>query len=138
MADENKMHLKVIAPERIFFEGDVDMIEFRTTEGFRGVYPGHVAETCIVAPGEFKIHINGEEKVAALHSGFLEIQPGEVSVLAEVIEWPEEIDIQRAERAKQRAERQIARYGSSMNLMRAELALQRSLLRLRMSNKDDK
>ena len=134
MAD-GKMRLKVIAPERIFYEGDVDFVEFRTTEGNRGVYPGHVSEVCIVAPGELIIHENGNEHVAALHSGFLEIKPEEIRILAEVIEWPEEIDIERAKRAKQRAERQIARYDSNMNLMRAEMALQRSLLRIRTGEK---
>lgn len=136
MADGKTMRLKVIAPERIFYDGDVEMVEFRTTEGNRGVLPGHVAETCIIAPGELIIHEGGQNRVAALHAGFLEIQPEEIRILAEIVEWPEEIDIARAERAKQRAERQIARYDSSMNLMRAEMALQRSLLRLRTGNKD--
>lgn len=136
MADGKTMRLKVIAPERIFYDGDVEMVEFRTTEGNRGVLPGHVAETCIIAPGELIIHEGGQNRVAALHAGFLEIQPEEIRVLAEIVEWPEEIDIARAERAKQRAERQIARYDSNMNLMRAEMALQRSLLRLRTGNKD--
>jgi F-type H+-transporting ATPase subunit epsilon len=136
MADQKTMHLKVIAPERIFYDGDVEMVEFRTTEGNRGVMPGHVAETCIIAPGELVIHENGQTRVAALHAGFLEIQPEEIRILAEIIEWPEEIDLARAERAKQRAQRQIARYDSNMNLMRAEMALQRSLLRLRTGNKE--
>lgn len=137
MADGKTMRLKVIAPERIFYDGDVEMVEFRTTEGNRGVLPGHVTETCIIAPGELIIHESGgQTRVAALHAGFLEIQPEEIRVLAEIVEWPEEIDIARAERAKQRAERQIARYDSNMNLMRAEMALQRSLLRLRTGNKE--
>lgn len=135
MAD-GKMHLKVIAPERIFYEGDVSFVEFRTTEGNRGVYPGHVSEVCIIAPGELIIHEGETQRIAALHSGFLEIKPEEIRILAEVIEWPEEIDIERAKRAKQRAERQIARYDSNMNLVRAEMALQRSLVRLETSEKD--
>lgn len=135
MADGKTMRLKVIAPERMFYDGEVEMVEFRTTEGNRGVLPGHVAETCIIAPGELVIHERGQTRVAALHAGFLEIQPEEIRILAETIEWPEEIDIARAQRAKQRAERQIARYDSSMNLMRAELALQRSLVRIETANK---
>lgn len=137
MADEKLMHLKVIAPERIFYDGDVKMVEFKTTEGNRGVMPGHVCETCIIAPGELIIHEENDKKVAALHAGFLEITPEEIRVLAEIIEWPEEIDLARAERAKLRAERQIKRYDSNMNVMRAEMALQRSLLRLRTGSKKE-
>ena len=137
MADTKTMHLLVAAPDRVFYEGDVTMVEFCTTEGERGVLPGHVEETCIIAPGELVIHEESGKKIAALHSGFLEIEPEEVRILAEVIEWPEEIDTARAELARKRAERQIARYGPNMNLMRAELALQRSLVRLRAVNDSD-
>lgn len=136
MADT--MRLRVIAPERIFYEGDVTMVEFRSTEGNRGVYPGHVSETCIIQPGELVIHEADKTHIAALHAGFLEIRPDEIRVLAEIVEWPDEIDIKRAERAKQKAERQIARYHSDMNLIRAELALQRSLVRLNTAKRSDK
>lgn len=138
MAEDKLMHLKVIAPDRIFYEGNVRMVEFRTTEGDRGVMPGHVAETCIIAPGELVIHEESGKKIAALHAGFLEITPEEIRILAEIIEWPEEIDMARAERAKLRAERQIKSYASNMNVMRAEMALQRSLLRLRTGSRKDK
>lgn len=136
MADT--MHLRVIAPERIFYDGEVTMVEFRTTEGNRGVYPGHVAETCIIQPGELVIHEKDKTSVAALHAGFLEIRPDEIRVLAEIVEWPDEIDIKRAERAKLRAERQISRYHSDMNLIRAEMALQRSLVRLQAAKQSNK
>lgn len=136
MAEGKGFRLKVIAPERIFYDGEVNMVEFRTTEGNRGVLPGHVPEVCIIEPGELVIHEADGAKVAALHSGFLEIRPEEVRILAEIVEWPEEIDIARAEQAKQRAERRLARYDSSMNLIRAEMALQRSLLRLRTGKRD--
>ena len=133
MADT--MHLSIIAPDRIFYEGDVTMVEFRSTDGYRGVYPGHVAETCILQPGKLVIHEKEGTKTAALHSGFLEISPGEVRVLAEIVEWPEEIDVERANKAKEHAQRQLARYHSDMNLMRAELALQRALVRIDIAGK---
>ena len=128
MADT--MHLKVIAPERIFYEGDVTMVEFRSSDGNRGVYPGHMAETCIIEPGELMIHEGETVKIAALHAGFLEIRPEEVRVMAEIIEWPEEIDVERAIKAKEKAQRQLARYRTDMNLIRAEMALQRALVRI--------
>ena len=124
------MRLSVIAPDRIFYEGEVSMVEFRTTDGNRGVYPGHMTETCILQPGKLVIHEGDNIKTAALHSGFVEINPDEIRVLAEIVEWPEEIDVERANKAKEHAQRQLARYNSDMNLIRAEMALQRALVRI--------
>ena len=76
------------------------------------------------------IHVNGEIKKAALHSGFVEILGDRVTVLAEVVEWPEEIDVNRANEARIRAERRLASHDDNINVMRAELALKRSLARL--------
>lgn len=127
MADKT-FRLKIIAPERIFYEDDVSFVEFRTTEGDIGVYPGHIALTSIVSPGIIKIHTpSGEIKEAALLEGFTEILADQVVILAEAVEWPEEIDINRAKEAQIRAERRIKAEDGDMN--RAELALKRAIVR---------
>lgn len=127
MADKT-FHLKIIAPERIFYEDDVSLVEFRTTEGEIGVYPGHIALTSIIAPGIMKIHtLSGDIKEAALMEGFSEILADKVTILAEVVEWPEEIDINRAKEAQIRAERRIK--DADGDIDRAELALKRSIVR---------
>lgn len=127
MADKT-FHLKIIAPERIFYEDDVTFVEYRTTEGEIGVYPGHIALTSIIAPGIMRIHTpSGEIKEAALMEGFSEILADKVTILAEVVEWPEEIDINRAKEAQIRAERRIKDEDGDIN--RAELALKRSIVR---------
>ena len=60
MADENKIFkVEIITPERVFYEGDVSMVEFNTTEGEIGVLPGHIPLTVIVKPGILTIHENG-------------------------------------------------------------------------------
>ena len=56
MADTNKIHLNIITPDRVFFEGDVDMVEFNTTEGEIGILPGHVPLTVIIKPGILMLH----------------------------------------------------------------------------------
>ncbi len=127
MADKT-FHLKIIAPERIFYEDDVTFVEFRTTEGEIGVYPGHIALTSIIAPGVIRIHTpSGEIKEAALMEGFSEILADGVTILAEVVEWPEEIDVHRAKEAQIRAERRIKDEDGDVG--RAELALKRSIVR---------
>ncbi len=122
--------LKIITPERIFFEEDAYMVEFNTTEGEIGVYANHIPLTCIIKPGILTIRMEGEEKEAALHSGFVEILPDQVTILAEVIEWPEEIDLSRAEAAMERAKERIAHRASETDIARAETALMRALARI--------
>ena len=97
MADMFK--LQVVTPDKFFYTGEVSMVELTTTEGEIGVYAQHIPMTSIVAPGVLSIHEGSEVKKAALHSGFVEVLPDAVTILAEVVEWPEEIDSSRAEEA---------------------------------------
>lgn len=129
MAD-NKFALKVMCPDRTFFEGKADMVEMNTTEGYIGVYPGHIPIATVLAPGILVIHNDGELKRAALHSGFARISPDNIMILAEVAEWPDEIDLNRAEEARVRAERRLSGTESGIDIKRAEAALKRSLTRI--------
>ena len=131
-----EMRLEVITPERIFYEGNVSMAELVPTEGEIGVYPGHIPMTMIIAPGVLTItKTDGSKKKAALMSGFLEILPDAMNILAEIAEWPEEIDQDRVKRARQRAEERLERKGTDVDLARAELALKRALIRERLIEK---
>ena len=132
MADA-KMTVKIIAPDRTFFEGDVSFIEFNTIEGIIGVYPRHIPMTVVIAPGVLKLQTAEGTKEAALHSGFAEILGDSVKMLAESVEWPDEIDVHRAEEAKIRAERRIKETAADQN--RAELALKRAVVRLALTKK---
>lgn len=128
MADLFK--LQIITPERKFYEGDASMVELTTEEGEIGVYRGHIPMTAIVAPGILKIHEEGGIKEAALMSGFLEILPEKIVIMAEVAEWPEEIDISRAQEAKIRAERRLNEKGGEIDMVRAEIALKKAVVRI--------
>ena len=128
MADLFKLH--VITPERRFYDGEASMVELTTTEGDIGVYRNHIPLTAIVAPGVLQIHEEGEVKEAALISGFIEILPERITIMAEVAEWPDEIDANRAEEARIRAERRLKEESGEIDTMRAELALRRALVRL--------
>lgn len=135
MADRTTFKLKVICPDRIFYDGEVTMVELNTSDGEVGIYQNHVPTTMIIAPGVLKItEVDGTKK-AALHSGFIEVLQDQMTILAEVAEWPEEIDVRRAEEAKIRAERRIETNDSKMNILRAEIALKKSLIRIKLSGK---
>ena len=130
MADKNTFLLRIITPERIFYEGRAEMVEFNTTEGEIGILPGHVPLTVILKPGILNIYEPEGEKCAALHSGFAEILQEQVTILAEVVEWPHEIDYSRAEAAKARAEERLRDRTSETDIARAETALQRAVARI--------
>lgn len=133
MADK-LFRLEIISPDKIFYQGDVVMAEYNTSEGEVGIYANHIPMTQILAPGILTITEPEGQKVAALMSGFVEIRGDKVTMLAEAVEWPEHIDAQRAEEAKIRAERRIAEGGNGeIDMMRAELALKRALLRLNLA-----
>lgn len=138
MADSGKsFRLKIISPDRVFYEGDVDMVELRTTEGEMGVLKGHIPMTVIMVPGVLKIKGGADgDKEAALHSGFAEIMQDHVTILAESCEWPEEIDLNRAKEAQIRAERRLKSGDGTINIARAELALRRSLIRIELAQKN--
>ncbi len=129
--DEKHLQLKVYSPTRIFFEGEAEFVEFVTTEGELGVYPNHIPLTAVVAPGILRITENGKVREATLLGGFATILPKEIIILSEACEWPEEIDIHRAEEARIRAERKLA----MEQTVRDELALRRAIVRMQLANK---
>ena len=130
MADERFFELEIITPDRVFYKGQVTMVEFNTTEGEIGIYPGHIPLTVIVKPGV--LTITGEEKKEdALHTGFATILQDKVTIMAETVEWPEEIDLRRAEAAKERAETRLREGKTDTDIARAETALLRAMARIK-------
>lgn len=131
MADNEKMfRVQVITPDRIFYTGEAEMIEFATNSGQIGVYKNHIPLTTVLAPGAVIIHEAEGEKIAAVHAGFAEILSEQVTLLAEIAEWAEEIDIARAEAAKKRAEERLLAKTADIDLARAEFALRKALTRI--------
>ena len=131
MADNSTFQLRIITPDRVFYEGRAEMVEFNTTEGEIGVLPGHIPLTVILKPGVLNIHEPEGEKNAALHSGFVEILQDQVTILAEIVEWPSEIDLSRAEAAKARAEERLQSKTPETDVLRAETALHRAVARIK-------
>lgn len=128
MAD-NTFTVKIITPERTFYEGEVTMLEFTTTEGEIGIYKNHIPLTTVIAPGIVTLHEEEGEKEAAVHAGFAEILGDSVTLLAEIAEWPDEIDVQRAKKAEERARERLQGHEAETDFKRAEYALKKSLVR---------
>ncbi|MDD6037829.1 MAG: ATP synthase F1 subunit epsilon [bacterium] len=131
MADESRnFQVEIITPERVFYTGEATMIEFTSVEGEMGVYKNHIPLTTVLAPGIVTITEEDGQKKAAVHSGFVEILGDKVTLLAEIAEWPDEIDGDRALKAKKRAEERLAVKAEDLDVARAEMALKRALVRI--------
>ena len=136
MADNSKFfRLQVITPDRIFYDGEAELVELTTSEGEMGVLKGHIPLTAILVPGVLRIKEAEGVRKAALHDGFVEIMKDHMTILAEACEWPDEIDVTRAEEAKMRAERRLSGGEANVNIARAELALRKSLIRIQLAEK---
>ena len=122
--------VEIITPDRVFYTGETDFLEFTTAAGEIGVYKNHIPTTTVLTPGVVTIHNGDEVKIAAVHAGFAEILNDKVTLLAEVAEWPEEIDVSRAEAAKERAQQRLSDRADSIDIKRAEFALRRALVRI--------
>lgn len=127
---EKSFRLEIISPDRIFYTNDVEMVEYNTVEGEVGVYAEHIPMTQIIAPGRLIITEANGQKMAALLSGFVEITKEKVTILAEAVEWPQNIDVSRAEKARDRALQTLKNASGQQDILLAEAALKRALVRL--------
>lgn len=126
---ENGFELRIISPDEVFYEGEGTFLEFVSVEGEMGVYKNHIPLTTILEPCVMKIHNGDEVKKAVILGGFLEILQEKITVLAEDAQWPDEIDVQRAMEAKERAEKRLNKK-EGIDIMRAEAALKRAIARI--------
>ena len=124
-------HLEILTPERKFFEGEVEELILETPDGQRGVLPNHTPMIINVAVGEIKIKQNGEFKTCFSAEGFLEIRPDKMILMAQVVEWPEEIDVRRAQEAKRRAEEKMRQKQSLQEYHTTMSSLARAMARLK-------
>ena len=137
----NSYKLKIITPEKIFFDGETTQIVVRTSEGDVGIFAGHIDYVSNILTGPLKIkqQESGEYRVAAAADGIIIVSDGEVTVLPQSAEWSDEIDLERAEAAKIRAEQKIKEAKSSGAAFDfAEAKLKRALTRISVYNKNNK
>ena len=128
------LHLEVITPERRVYEDDVDMVVAPASEGYVGILPHHAPLFTTLGPGEFRVKKGGVEESLAVFGGFIDVRGDRVVVLTDAAEPAEEIDAGRAQEARQRAQEALAAGAvSAADELRARAALQRALVRLRVS-----
>ena len=124
--------LEIVTPDRALVTDKVDEVEIPGSEGYFGVLPGHTPFLSTLAIGEMWYRKGGETFYLSLAGGFAEVLPDKVTILAQIAERAEDIDVARAERAKQRAEERLATppAAANMDFERARIAMMKSLIRL--------
>lgn len=133
----DQFHLEIITPARKVYSGPVKSLVAPGTEGYFGVLPRHAPLVASLQIGETKIMLpeGDKAKCFATSEGFLEVSPQKVTVIAEAAEDSQEIDVQRAEAARDRALKRISEGRENWDIARAQAALARALNRLRVASK---
>ena len=132
------IHLEVVTPERKVFEAEVERVEVPGLDGELGILPGHAELVSLLKPaGLLTYHIAGESGEMAVADGFVEVNADRVTVLANKASRPEDIDLARALKLKQRAEEQMQRALSDpdADIVRAMIELERTSIELTVAEK---
>jgi F-type H+-transporting ATPase subunit epsilon len=127
--------LDVVSVERMVYSGDVDIVLAPGIDGQLGILPKHAPLMTILKAGELVARQGAEEFILAISGGFLEVLPDRIIVLADAAERAEEIDIARAEAARQRAQEQMAHPASRSEALIAEAALRRAIARIEVADR---
>jgi F-type H+-transporting ATPase subunit epsilon len=133
MALPTKISLEIVTPERSLVTAQVDELQLPGSEGYFGVLPGHAPMLTSLKVGEMWYRIGQETHHLAIAFGFAEVLPERVTVLAQIAERAEDIDVARAEAAKRRAEERQARSSADIDFERARVALMKALTRLQVA-----
>ena len=128
-------HLEIIATDRIFFSGEVEHLVITAIDGLLGIMAGHEPLVTSLPTGELKYLVDGVWKYAAISEGFIQVMPDSSIILADTCELPEEIDIKRAQEARERAEERLRQKQSIKEYYETQAALNRAMNRLKISQK---
>jgi F-type H+-transporting ATPase subunit epsilon len=125
----------IVTAERVVYSEEVDIIVAPCSEGQLGILPHHSPLMTTLQPGELIMRKAGEEYSLAIAGGFMEVRPDRVIILADAAERADEIDIARAESAKQKAQDSITHHEAGVDISQAEASLRRALARIKVAEK---
>jgi F-type H+-transporting ATPase subunit epsilon len=131
-----KLTFELVTPERIVYSDDaVDMVVAPGADGVLGILPSHTPLLAALGIGELRLKKGAEEESFAVHGGYLEVLANKVIVMANVAERAAEIDVARAEEARERAEKLYRERPADLDMARLQAALRRSRVRLRVARR---
>ena len=127
------LHLEIVTAERLVLSDDVDQVNAPTKDGRVGILPRHMPLLTVLTEGELSIIKGGVRTEFAVFGGFMEVLPDRVTILADACDRSDEIDLERAEDAKRRAEERLASRKSNQDMALAEADLRRALMQIKMA-----
>ena len=131
----SKIQLQVVSADRALVNEIVDEVQIPGSEGYFGVLPGHTPLLALLGAGELWYRQGQEKHYLSIAFGFAEVQPDRVTILAQIAERADEIEVARAEAAKRRAEERLAKPTVDVDFERARISLLKSLIRLQVASK---
>jgi F-type H+-transporting ATPase subunit epsilon len=134
MALPTHLALQIVTPDRLVVQARVDEVQVPGSEGYFGVLPGHTPMLASLAVGELWYRQGQEKTYLAVASGFAEVLPDRVTILAKLAERAEEIDTERAEAARHRAQERLT-HKSDVDFERARAALSKAMTRLQVASR---
>lgn len=129
------LSLEVITPEGVLVSQEVDMVVVPGTEGEFGVLPGHINFLSGIVPGELRFYHDGAIEYMAVSSGFAEVSNNSVSIIIDAAEKADDIDLERARRARDRAKERMEKDKDPTDFLMAEVALKRAISRIKVAEK---
>ena len=138
LSSKEGFHLKtlmvsVVTPNGPVLEKEYEMVSCKAQSGELGILPGHIPMVAPLTIGPVRLKHDDDQDYIAVNGGFLEVRPDKITILAESAEKPSEIDVERAKKAKERAEERLHSNRDDIDFHRAELALKRALNRIEVS-----
>lgn len=131
----NTVKVEVVTPERTVYSGEANIVVATGMEGELGILANHIPMVTPLKIAPVRVKNAGNEDMLAVGGGFMEVRKDKITILAKTAELPEDIDVNRAQAAKERAERRLAESGQDeVDFKRAQLSLQRALIRLQVAN----
>ena len=131
-----KYHLESLTPERQFYIGDVEAFMFGAPDGQVSIMADHAPFVAPIVVGTLRIREDAEWREAFCSEGFIEVYHGSAVVFVQACEWPENIDVRRAEESRRRAEERLRQKQSMREMKMTRAALARSMARLRLSRQN--
>lgn len=126
----SELKLKIVTPDRVFFDGEIISITARGIEGDFTILKNHAPFVTVIQISKMKVKTQEGSRVAAISGGYITVRDNDIVIMSDACEWEDEIDVERAQRAKDRAEKRLQSVKGEKDVINAELALKRAMNRL--------
>ncbi|MBS3811111.1 MAG: F0F1 ATP synthase subunit epsilon [Halanaerobiales bacterium] len=135
MAPKKKIVLEIITPGETVFKEKVNLLEAPAVDGLIGILPRHAPLITALKTGVIRVVINDKERFISVSEGIMDVKPDQVNIVARTAELPENIDLERAKEAKERAEERLKESSAKIDHARAEGAMERAISRIKAADK---